>query len=89
MEQSYPRIVTVEPLPRFRLLVGFTGGVSKIYDCAPLLEKETFRLLREEAFFRAVHPDPHGFAVVWDDRMDLAESEIWLHGETVKPDARA
>jgi hypothetical protein len=88
MKQAYPRILTVEPLPGHRLLVGFDNGVSKIYNCSPLLEKEAFRLLREEAFFRAVHPDPHGYAVVWDDKMDLAEAEIWVHGETVKPGTR-
>ena len=81
MGEKYPRIVAVEPLVNWRLFVTFDNGVSKIYDCAPLLETEPFRPLRDKAFFRCAYADPHGYAVVWDDRVDLAESEIWIHGE--------
>ena len=84
MSEEYPRIMAVEALANRRLFVTFDNGVSKIYDCLPLLENEPFRLLQDEAFFRCAHADPHGYAVVWSDRVDLAESEIWLHGETVE-----
>ena len=84
MGEKYPRIVAVEPLVNWRLLVTFNNEVSKIYDCAPLLETEPFRLLQDKAFFRRAHADPHGYAVVWDDRVDLAESEVWIHGEIVE-----
>ena len=81
MGEKYPRIVAVEPLVNWRLLVTFNNGVSRIYDCAPLLENEPFHLLQDQALFRCAYADPHGYAVVWDDRVDLAESEIWIHGE--------
>jgi len=34
------------------------------------------------------HADPHGYAVVWNDDIDLAESEIWLKGIEVNPDPK-
>jgi len=54
----------------------------RIYDCNPLLREASFRVLENEAFFRAVRADDHGYGVVWDDKVDLAESELWLHGKT-------
>jgi hypothetical protein len=46
------------------------------------LELPAFRVLKDEAFFRNVRPDDHGYGVVWSDDVDLAESELWLKGIT-------
>jgi hypothetical protein len=81
MQTTFPRIKAVEPLPGKRLHVTFTNDTVKIYDCSHLLGKEPFRLLRDEAFFRCVRVEPNGYAVAWSDGVDLAESELWLHGE--------
>ena len=53
----------------------------RIYDCTALLADPAFRLLHDEALFRAVQADPHGYGVVWPDDLDLSESELWLNGE--------
>jgi len=82
MQTSFPRLKTVEPLAGKRLRATFVNGAIKIYDCRHLLTEEPFRRLEDEAFFRTVHVEPHGYAAVWDDRTDLAESEIWLHGNS-------
>lgn len=82
MQTSFPRIKVVEPIAGKRLRVTFDNDMIKIYDCTHLLEKEPFRLLRDEAFFRCVYVEPHGYAVVWNDQVDLAESELWLHGKS-------
>jgi len=37
--------------------------------------------LENEAVFQCARPDPHGYAVIWNDDVDLAESEIWLNGK--------
>lgn len=84
---TYPRIESVRPLSGKRLLVGFSNGVRKVYDCTPLLSSEPFAPLADEPLFRSVQADPHGYGVVWSDEIDLAESELWLHGETPQPDA--
>ena len=33
--------------------------------------------------FRRVRADDHGYAVVWTDEIDLAESELWINGAPV------
>ncbi len=88
MAQFYPKVLAVEVMSDYILRVTFADGSVKRYDCAPLLEQPAFRLLRDRAFFRAVHADRHGYGVVWNDDLDLAESELWLHGvaeETALP----
>ena len=84
---TYPRIASVRPLSGKRLLVGFDNGVRKVYDCTPLLSSEPFAALADDPLFRSVQADPHGYGVVWSDEIDLAESELWLYGETAEPDA--
>ena len=80
------KVKAVEALPDKQLRVTFADGTVKRYTCQPLLDHPSFRLLRDEAFFRAVQVDRHGYGVVWNDDVDLAESELWLHG-TLEPAA--
>lgn len=82
---TFPKIRQVACGEGRTLLVTFTNGVCKQYDCTPLLQNEAFRPLQQEAFFRLAHADPHGYAVVWTDEVDLAESEIWINGAEVAP----
>lgn len=84
---TYPRVQSVRPLPGKRLFVTFSTGEARIYNCQPLLEEETFRPLADESIFRQAHPDAHGYAVIWSDDIDLAESEIWINGEPTEPNA--
>ena len=78
--ETYPKVKAVDPLPGKRLRVAFANGEVRAYDCNPLLDQPAFHPLREEAFFRNVRADPHGYGVVWSDEVDLAESELWIHG---------
>jgi len=81
----YPKIKQVEPKPGKILLVEFVNGVSKIYDCKPLLKSEVFRPLENEVLFRRAHADSHGYGVIWTDEIDLAESEVWINGKVAEP----
>jgi hypothetical protein len=80
MSNHFPKVKTVTPLAGKRLLVGFDNDIAKVYDCTPLLEREAFKPLQNETLFRQVHADPHGYAVIWNDDIDLAEAELWLRG---------
>ena len=84
---SYPKIKNAKPQPGRKLLVEFETGERTVYDCTPLLQCEAFRILQDESIFRCVHVDLHGYAVIWNDDIDLAESEIWLNGRTAEPSA--
>ncbi|MBI4229259.1 MAG: DUF2442 domain-containing protein [Planctomycetes bacterium] len=89
METTYPLVASVKPLAGKHLLVEFRNGTAKVYDCTPLLAEEAFAPLADETLFRSVRADPHGYGVLWNDAVDLAESELWLHGETAGHPARA
>ena len=80
----YPKIKQVMPRPGKLLLVEFTNGVSKIYDCKPLLKSQAFRPLEDDTLFRRAHADSHGYGVIWTDEIDLAESEVWINGKAVE-----
>lgn len=82
-----PKIRSVTPLEGKLLLVTFAGGVQKMYDCRSLLDLDRFRLLKQEAFFKAVSVDPGGYGVSWNDDMDLSEYELWTNGVEVDPEA--
>lgn len=85
----YPRIQSVTPGRGKTLLVSFENGARKVYDCTPLLGTEAFRPLQDEAIFRCAHADSHGYGVVWNDDIDLAESEIWINGRNAEPEDRS
>lgn len=80
---AYPRVSTVEALSEKRLLVTFSNDSRRIYICKPLLAEEVFACLKDNAVFRRVVADPHGYGVVWNDETDLAESELWTNGTPV------
>ena len=76
-----PKIRDVKPLPAYRLLVTFTNGKQRVYDCGPLLSRNAFRALRDEAYFKSVTVDSGGYGVAWDDEADLSEYELWTGSE--------
>ncbi len=85
---TIPKIASVNPLGGRSLLVTFTNGVQKRYDCEKILRLDRFQLLRHEAFFNTVKVDTGGYGVSWDDEMDLSEYELWTQGVEVASDAR-
>ncbi len=81
-QTAYPQVSAVEALTDKRLRVTFATGEVKIYDCRPLLNEEIFRPLQDDKIFRRVRADAHGYGVIWNDEIDLAESELWLNGKS-------
>jgi hypothetical protein len=77
---EYPKVRSVSALPGKKLRVTFENGDVRIYDCSPLLSDPPFALLAQDALFRAVQVDLHGYGIVWSDDIDLSESELWLNG---------
>ena len=78
--ESYPKIKHVEPLAGKRLLVTFGNNTKKVYDCSLLLKEEAFKPLLNDALFRSVKADRHGYGIIWSDEIDLSESELWRNG---------
>ncbi len=85
---TYPTVRLVRPLPGKKLQVSFSTGEVRIYDCHALLSQEPFRALADEELFMQAHADPHGYGVIWNETLDLAESELWLNGTPAVSDRR-
>ena len=75
-----PKVLTATALDDKKLLVKFENGISKVYDCTPLLSLEVFSVLVDDALFRSVKVEPGGYAISWTDQVDLAEYALWTHG---------
>jgi len=78
---KHPKIKSARAIDGHTLLVEFDNSQKKKYDIRPLLNKEMFSLLKNQAFFKAVQVDAGGYAVVWNSDIDISEHELWTHGE--------
>ena len=86
---EYPKIKAVEPLAHQRLMVSFHNGEQRLYDFGSQLDSPPFAPLRNEALFKCARVDIGGYGVIWNDEIDIAESELWLNGQPVESAASA
>lgn len=78
---GHPKVKSVTPLSGKQLCVTFVTGDTRVYDCTPLLKEPPFYPIHDDAFFRNVHVDETGYGIVWNDNVDLSESEFWINGK--------
>jgi len=83
-----PRIKSATAIGPTQLFVVFEDASERVYDCAPLLDRPQFDLLRNPVFFRAVRVDPGGYGISWNDTIDLSEYELWTNGTAVGTESR-
>jgi len=79
----FHKIKDIQVLPEHKLNVHFVEGLRKIYDVNALSEKHTvFKQLTEnDQLFNSVKVDVGGYAIVWNDDLDLSCDELWENGE--------
>jgi hypothetical protein len=77
---NFPKIKNVKTKEDYRLEVIFDNNIVKIYDCSKLLSNPIFEKLKNESFFKLAEENSCSYAIIWNDDIDLAESEIWLNG---------
>ncbi|CAK0778312.1 hypothetical protein CCP3SC1AL1_970010 [Gammaproteobacteria bacterium] len=77
-----PRIKHVEHSKGYILFVTFTDGTKKRYSVEHLLQE--FTLLQNLAFFKNYSIEPGGYAISWNDQIDISEYEILKNGEDVE-----
>ena len=76
----YAKIISVQAIDSHTLVVEFENQQRRKYDVIPLLEREMFTPLKNSAFFKNVQVDKGGYAVYWNDEIDISEYELWTHG---------
>ncbi len=77
----YPKIQSAKAINSHVLLIEFNNGEKKRYDILPLLKKEMFLPLQNPDFFKNVQIENGGYAVFWNDEIDISEYELWRNGE--------
>jgi len=78
----YPKI-SAKVLDDHTLVIEFNNKQKKKYDITPLLDKEMFAPLKNQALFKAVQVEQGGYAIVWNNCIDISEHELWSHGQTM------
>jgi len=74
------RVVSALALNDHTLLVEFDNAEKRQYDVSPLLNKEAFAPLKNPVLFKSVKVEQGGYAVIWNNEIDLSEYELWRNG---------
>lgn len=80
---KYPTIRSVNIIGEKTLLVDFSNNEKRRYDVTPLLNKKMFSALKNPAFFKNVQIEPGGYALIWNQDIDISEYEIWKNGTPI------
>jgi Protein of unknown function (DUF2442) len=83
---KYPKIHQARAIDDMTLMIEFTNQEVKRYDIRPLLENPVFSPLRQPAFFRNFMVESGGYAIVWNEEIDLSEYELWKNGVALSQD---
>ncbi|WP_293155234.1 MULTISPECIES: DUF2442 domain-containing protein [unclassified Microcoleus] len=74
------RIVSAKVIDDRTLIVKFTNQEIKKYDISKLLDNPMFLSLHNPGFFKNFKIEPGGYALVWNEDIDLSEYELWQNG---------
>lgn len=75
-----PKIISVKPLDNYLLMIEFSNHQYRQYNVKPLLKKEMFAPLENIAFFKNVQIESGGYAISWNEDIDISEYELWVNG---------
>ena len=78
---KYPHIQSVIPKENFNLFIVFDNDEKRLYDTSRLFDKEMFAPLKNKKIFREVKIEKGGYAISWDNDIDISEYELWKNGE--------
>jgi hypothetical protein len=78
-----PTVISVQPLDDYQLMIEFSNHQHRQYDVKPLLKKDMFAPLESLAFFKNVQIEQGGYAISWNDNIDISEYELWMNGSRV------
>jgi len=74
-------IKSVVPLDDFILSIEFQNSEWKRYDVKQLFDKwDDFKALTQNELFKYAKVDIGGYAIVWNDDLDISCNELWENG---------
>ena len=73
-----PRITSVIPLSGYILDVTFENGEKRKFSVDPYIKEfPAFKPIVNYALFNTVHVDAGGYAIAWNDDIDIDRYDIW------------
>ena len=69
------KIIGVEVLDNYKLLLTFSNNEKRIKDMNPYLEKGVFKKLKNKSFFNSVHIVFD--TISWNDEIDLCADTLY------------
>ena len=69
------KIINVEVLENYKLLLTFSNNEKRIKDMKPYLDKGVFTKLKDKTFFNSVHIAFD--TIAWDDEIDLCPDTLY------------
>ena len=81
---KYPRIQHAQAIDDTTVVIEFTNREVKNYNIRHLLENSMFAPLRQPAFFKNFTVEPGGYAIVWNEDVDVSAYELWKNGVIVE-----
>lgn len=77
----FHRIEEIIPLENMILKIKFKNKIIKYYDVKKILNKiEKFKILENTSIFNNVKVDVGGYAIVWNDELDISCEELYNNG---------
>lgn len=70
-----PRVKDVTPTDDYKLIITFTNGEQKIFDCKPLLNFGVFEELKDLTYFRCASAAVG--TVVWPHEQDICPDTLY------------
>lgn len=71
-----PRVAKAIPTDDFKLILIFTNGERKIYDCSDLLDFGVFKELRDKNYFKQITVVDG--TVTWSHEQDICPDTLYL-----------
>ena len=78
-----PKIKSTLVFDSHTLIVEFDNNEKKKYDVSQLFDKEMFSPLKNPVLFKSVKIEQGGYAVSWNNQIDISEYELWNNGQTM------
>ena len=85
------RVVSLQRVGAYTLLVAFEDGTQQTIDFAPVLVGQLFEPLRDPVFFARVSIDPEAHTLVWPNGADFDPTVLhdWpMHADAMRELAR-
>ena len=77
-EHGFIKLENVVAKQDYTLLVTFENGEKKLYDFKPKLGLKIYEPLKSPSLF--MQAQKHSYAVVWNDKIDIASEALYEKG---------